>query len=152
MTFTPGDVHDLRRRSREQARQAFAGLALAGVRRPAYAGDFQRLAGTKIPTYICDLILDGHQRNLTIRLKMEAREVDQENIRHRYMATIQGLRFSLNQGPFDLFEHNPKNERACLKGVMDLGATQLVMTVLPHYTAHGFNPWICVLETLRPEG
>jgi len=152
MTFTQGDVHDLRRRSREQVSQTFAALALAGLRRPAYAGVFQRLAGTKIPTYICDLILDGHQRNLTIRLKMKTREVDQENIRHRYIATIQGLRFSLKQGPFDLLEHNPKNERAHLKGAMDLGATQMVMTVLPHCNADGFNPWICVLETLRPEG
>ena len=152
MTFTHRDVHDLRRRSSEQVRQTFVGLALSGMRRPAYCGVFQRLAGTKIPTYICDLILDGHQRNLTIRLKMEPREVGQENIRRRYMATIQGQRLLSEYGPFILIEVNPKSERACLQGSMNLGAVQLLMTVLPHCNAQCFNPWICVLEPLRSDG
>ncbi len=152
MTFTHRDIDDLRRRSSEQVRQTFVGLALSGLRRPAYSGVFLRRAGTKIPTYICDLILDGHQRNLTIRLKMEPCDVGQENIRHRYMATIQGQRLLTEYGPFDLIEANPKNECARLQGSMNLGAAQLVVTVLPHWNAQCFNPWICVLEPLRSDG
>ena len=152
MKFTDYSAHNLRRKSKDKVKQQFAEYALAGLRRPVYAGVFQKLAGMKTPTYICDLILDGYQRNLTIHLKELATDAGEENSQQRYLATIQNLPLRQKQKPFELSRIDPGTGRSYLKGALDLGTAQLVTTVLPHCDAYGLNPWVCVLEILRPEG
>lgn len=152
MSFGETDTHEIRRRSRDHASQQFAEHVLAGLRRPAYSGVFRRLPGTKTPTYLCELLLDGHHRNLTIRLKTLATETNQESVRPRHVATIKGLPLSWKHTPFDLVRHDPANGYHHLKGMLDLGAGQLAMTVLSHCNVRVFAPWICVLEILRSEG
>ncbi|WP_138936630.1 hypothetical protein [Roseovarius arcticus] len=146
------EANDLRRRSIDQTRQQFAELALAGFRRAAYAGVFQKITGTKAPTYICDLILDGYQSNLTIRVQEVAPEADQENSPRKYMTTIRGLRLGRKPASFALVRNTSERGKGTLSGTLDFGFAQMALTVLPYCDATGADLWICVLEILRSEG
>ncbi|WP_281966962.1 hypothetical protein [Roseovarius nanhaiticus] len=139
----------LRRKSVERTKQQFAELALAGFRRAAYAGVFQKITGTKVPTYVCDLVLDGYPSKITIRVK-QTPDTDQKNSPWRYTARIRGLRLARQPTPIALVRNTSQRGKKALSGTFDFGSAQMVLTVLPYRDASGEDLWICVLE--RPRG
>lgn len=152
MKFSEIHADDLRHKSNDQVKRQFAELALAGLRRPVYTGAFRRLSKAKTRTYICDLIVDGYQRNLVIRLKAQEREAGQEDNQKRYGATIQGLPLALKKKQFNLVWSDAESGHGHLKGMLDISAAQLVMTVRPHRDVNDKELLICILEILRSEG
>ncbi|WP_272009901.1 hypothetical protein [Roseovarius sp. ZX-A-9] len=137
-------------RSRAKAKMLFAELALSGLRRHECAGALYRFTKAKTRTHICEFVDDGCQGNILIRQNERTRETGRKNIGRPFMATFQGLWLNPKIVQVKLFECASIDKRAYQKGGTDLGAAQLVITVLPHYNSEVFNPWVCIFEIRMP--
>lgn len=149
MNLSEHDTNTLRNKASDHAKREFAEFALAGLRRPAYAAVFDKLPGCKLNSYGCNLLLDGYERNLTIRLKQQNATCTEGRTQAQYFATIQGLPMSVGQQPIALVQRHSSEKHAYLTGTLELGVAKLVITVLPHRNTSGIGMFLCILEVLR---
>ena len=130
----------------DHIRQDMARLALAGLRRPAYAGIFRTRSDTRVPAWTAEILLDGYRRSLDVTLARTRGKPEADPGRSAsFRARITGLR------PFAARLDIPmtgsvRNGQSILTGSVGLGAAVLHLSAIPSRSADGRPLLHCQLE------
>ncbi len=129
-----------------------AELILSGFRRDTYAGVFVRQDISHNETHVCDLLLDGYERKIQIKVAGDLTISEARTRTDRPIAALHGLPLLLKPPKVELY---PTDSEPGMPphfiATVNLKAAVLRINVLP-FIATGQGPkWLCVLEILREE-
>jgi len=132
-----------RRAATEQAKKDVTDYALAGLRRPHYAGVFRRIEGATSPTFLAKIELDGFERHLEIRVSVQRDKAGQ-----RYLnGLLSGVSLLSEARRFELTGDSGGADR--YSGAIELHGVCLIVSVLPITTINSGRIYLCHMEVLR---
>ena len=132
-----------RRVAREQAKKDVTDYALAGLRRPHYAGVFRKIEGAANPTFLAKIELDGFERHLEIRVAVQRDKAGQ-----RYLdGLLSGVSLLSETRRFELTRDAGGADR--YSGTIHLHGACLVINVLPTTAVNSGRIYLCHMEVLR---
>jgi hypothetical protein len=143
------DIINLGSKDRQNTERRIAELALAGLQRSAYAGVFRMVSPPKTAAWICDLQLDGYNRQLEFKVWCQRLRTSTDDERHHYQGRLSGLRPFFQRCDFDLFAPASNASDQCLIGHIDLHIAMLSMSVLVCKGADGTKRRLGLLEVAR---
>lgn len=132
-----------RRAATEQARKNLTDYALAGLRRPHYAGVFRKIEGAASPTFLAKIELDGFERHLEIRVAVQRDKAGQRYLK----GLLSGVSLLSETRRFELTRDIGGADR--YSGTIELHGACLIVSVLPITTVNSGRIYLCHMEVLR---
>ncbi|MGQ3489379.1 hypothetical protein [Roseovarius pacificus] len=132
-----------RRAAREQAKKDVTDYALAGLRRPHYAGVFRKIEGAATPTFLAKIELDGFERHLEIRISVQRDKAGQRYLK----GLLSGVSLLSEARRFELTRDIGGADR--YSGTIGLHGACLIVSVLPITTVNSGRIYLCHMEVLR---